>query len=130
MGKELLTFVAIAAIVALLACIKYLIDASKREDKLVDDELANTALKWAIDAAEKAVVYVEQNFVEKIKDNPNLIWDKGAQKEALNQAMEKVNETLSYKTKNILSDYLGGNSEFGNFIKESIEVANKKINSK
>ena len=75
-----------------------------------------------LDLAETIVASLNQTMVEPLKNSESLEFDEKAKDKVLNDAKEKIKKDLDDKSKELLTNYLGSEENFEEYIDDAIHA--------
>lgn len=112
-------------VVVLIAVLSLISQEIKKARAIVEKE-ENQTKKYVydhvLDLAETIVASLNQTVVEPLKESETLTFDEEAQEKVLNDAKEKIKKDLDDKSKELLTNYLGSEENFEEYIDDAIHA--------
>ena len=120
MKDSFLILIGIACMIAVLSFVREQIKLTRAKVEKEENQTKKYVYDQVLDLAETIVASLNQTFVEPLKNSETLEFDEEAAEKVLNDAKEKIKKDLDDKSKELLTNYLGSEENFDEYIDDAV----------
>ena len=115
----------IVCMIAVLSFVREQIKLTRAKVEKEENQTKKYVYDQVLDLAETIVASLNQTMVEPLKNSETLEFDEKAKEKVLKYAKEKIKKDLNDKSKELLTNYLGSEENFEEYIDDAIH---RKVN--
>ena len=120
MKDSFMILIGIACMIAVLSYVREQIKLTKAKVEKEENQTKKYVYDQVLDLAETIVASLNQTMVEPLKESETLEFDEKAKEKVLKDAKEKIKKDLDAKSKELLTNYLGSEENFDEYIDDAV----------
>lgn len=120
MKDSFMILIGIACMIAVLSFVREQIKLTRAKVEKEENQTKKYVYDQVLDLAETIVASLNQTMVEPLKESETLEFDEKAKEKVLKDAKEKIKKDLDAKSKELLTNYLGSEENFDEYIDDAV----------
>lgn len=120
MKDSFMILIGIACMIAVLSFVREQIKLTRVKVEKEENQTKKYVYDQVLDLAETIVASLNQTMVEPLKESETLEFDEKAKEKVLKDAKEKIKKDLDAKSKELLTNYLGSEENFDEYIDDAV----------
>ena len=120
MKDSFMILIGIVGLIAILSFVREQIKLTRAKVEKEENQTKKYVYDHVLDLAETIVASLNQTMVEPLKNSETLEFDEEAAEKALNDAKKKIKKDLDAKSKELLTNYLGSEENFEEYIDDAV----------